>query len=279
LLSSVHLNFDDAWVGDAFPCPTIDVPKWGPALRFCAPSRLIEEFYDEHSTELAPFIVYGSGDFHHLTALWLRRHPEPLVVVSFDNHPDWDVRPPRWACGGWVNRALELPQVQKVSVWGCGNFEYWWPARVFGNRRAESTGILEIRAWADDRPRKDQESRGAIFRRSWREQFEQFAAGLVGKSVYVTVDLDCLESGAAVTNWENGRLTVDDLVWALEGLRREGRIVAGDICGAFSKPKYARKGQRFVATMDHPRLPVPNDIEARKINHKVLERLWPILTQ
>ena len=276
---SVHLNFDDAWVGDALSSPTIDLTKWGPALRFCAPSRVIEEFYQEHSTQLAPFILYGSGDFHHLTALWLRRYAEPLVVVSFDNHPDWDVRPPRWACGGWVNRALELPHVQKVTVWGCGNFEYWWPGRIFGNRRAVREGTLEVRAWADERPRRDQERRGAIFRSSWRERFEQFVAELAGRSVYVTVDLDCLESGAAVTNWENGRFTIDDLVWALERLRSQVRIVAGDICGAFSEPKYARAGQRFVATMDHPKLPIPNEVETRNINRTALERLWPILTQ
>ena len=35
-------------------------------------------------------------------------------------------------------------------------------------------------------------------------------------------------------------------------LRVEARIVAGDICGAFSEPKYARKGQRFVARMIIP---------------------------
>ena len=103
---------------------------------------------------------------------------EPFVLVSFDNHPDWDVRPPRWGCGGWVNRALELPHVKKVSVWGCGNFECWWPGRLFGNRRAEREGRLEVHPWADGRPRADQNRRGAILRANWREHFARFAGGL-----------------------------------------------------------------------------------------------------
>lgn len=276
--SSLHLNLDDAWESDGLGFPTLDARQWGPPLRFSTPPRLIEEFYREQHARLAPFLLYGSGDFHHLSALWIRRTTDPLVAVSFDNHPDWDIRPPKWSCGGWVNRALELPQVKKVSVWGCGNFECWWPAQVFGNRRAEREGRLDVHAWADNRPPKNQQRRGAIFRATWRERFEQFVAAIAGANVYVTVDLDCLQAGDAVTNWENGKFTLDDVAWGLGWLRADTRIVSGDICGAFSKPKYARATQRFIATIDHPRLPNPEVEEARRINHAAVEKLWPILT-
>lgn len=256
--------------------PTIDVRKWGPHLRFCAPPRLIEQFYRELAPEVPPFIVYGSGDFHHLTALWIRRAAEPLVVVSFDNHPDWDIRPPWWSCGSWVNRALELPHVQKVSVWGCGNFECWWPGQAFGNRRAEREGKLDVHAWADDRPAR-RRRRGVIFRETWRQQFDAFVAMLVGTNVYVTVDLDCLRPGDAVTNWENGKFSTDDVVWALGRLRSVAQVIAGDICGAYAPAKYARAMQRLVATIDHPRLPAPDAEQARAINLVALEKLWPVL--
>lgn len=275
----MHLNLDDAWGGDALDISSCDAREWGPQLRFSAPSRVMEAFYREYAARLTPFILYGSGDFHHLSGLWLRRCEEPLVVVSFDNHPDWDVRPPRWCCGGWVNRALELPHVRKVSVWGCGNFECWWPGQVFGNRRAEREGRLELHAWADDRPRNDQQRRSAIFRPSWREDFARFIRSISGGNVYVTIDLDCLQFGDAVTNWENGKFTLDDVAWAVGRLRSETQIVAGDICGAFSKPKYARVAQRFVATIDHPKLPVSDAHDARRINRATLERLWPVLAQ
>jgi arginase family enzyme len=274
----LHLNLDDAWPNESIDLSVIEARNWGPQLRFSAPQRLIEQFYREHQTNIAAkFLLYGSGDFHHLTALRLRPVAEPIVLVSFDNHPDWDVRPPKWACGGWINRALELPHVRRASVWGCGNFECWWPHQIFGNRRAERGGILEVHPWADDRPAKDRQRKGAILRENWREHFERFSKTLGETSVYVTIDMDCLCAEQAITNWESGRFTISDLEWALGKLREFCRIIGGDICGAYSSPKYARWKQRFAAEFDHPKIQLPSSDQIRAINLAALEKLWPVL--
>jgi hypothetical protein len=277
--AALHLDLDGAWRRDQLPFQTLDATKWGPPLRFSAPARLIDKFYCEYEQQLAPFLLYGSGDFHYLSALWIRRVSRPIVLISFDNHPDWDVRPPKWGCGGWVNRALELSRVKRVSIWGCGNFECWWPRRIFGNLRAERAGKLEVRPWADGRPLRDRQRRGAILRDNWREHFESFAENLRGADVYVTIDLDCLRANEAATNWENGRFAIVDLVWALAKLRNRSQIVAGDICGAFSKPAYTRWKQRFASEMDHPKLAWPDLAAAQRLNQAAVETLWPALTQ
>jgi arginase family enzyme len=275
---ALHLNLDDAWRDEPLGLPLVDARAWGPRLRFSAPRRLVAEFYREHETNLAsPFLLYGSGDFHYLTALRLHRIAGPIVLVSFDNHPDWDVRPPKWGCGGWINRALELPQVGRVSVWGCGNFECWWPHQIFGNRRAERAGILEVHPWADDRPPKDRQRRGAILRDNWREHYERFLKMVGGQNLYVTIDLDCLCVDEAVTNWEAGRFKIADLEWALGKLRESSQVVGSDICGAYSPPSYARFKQRFAAEFDHPKLQLPAADEIRKINSAALKKLWPLL--
>ena len=275
-----HLNLDDAWRNEPLGLPVVDARKWGPELRFSAPPHLISEFYRECETHLASsFLLYGSGDFHHLTALRLRRVAGPIVVVSFDNHPDWDVRPPKWGCGGWVNRALELPYVKHVAVWGCGNFECWWPHQLFGNRRAERAGVLDVHPWADKRPAKDRQRQGAILRGNWRDHFDQFVKELGGGSVYVTIDLDCLRAEEAATNWESGQFNVVDLEWALSRLVGSSRIIGGDICGAFSPPAYARWKQRFAAEFDHPKVQLPAVDQIDRINSAALAKLWPALTQ
>jgi arginase family enzyme len=275
-LRALHFDLDGAWEGEPVNLPPLNARKWGPQLRFSAPPRLVENFYREHEANLAvPLLLYGSGDFHYLTALRLRRVAGPVVLVSFDNHPDWDVRPPKWGCGGWVNRALELPHVRRVSVWGCGNFECWWPHQIFGNRRAECAGILEVHPWADDRPAKDRQRKGAILRDNWRDRFEQFSKSLANQNLYVTIDLDCLRIEEAVTNWENGRFSVVDLQWALGKLRESCRIIGGDICGAYSPPEYARRKQRFAAEFDHPKIRLPDEEKIRAINLATLEKLWP----
>jgi hypothetical protein len=273
---ATHLNLDDAWRDEPLGLPMLEAREWGPQLRFSTPPRLIEKFYRAFEGRLSPFLLYGSGDFHYLTALWLRRVEQPVTVVSFDNHPDWDIRPPKWGCGGWVNRAFELAQVERVSVWGCGKFECWWPHQIFGNRRAERSGKLQVHPWADDRSLQDRQRRGAILRDNWREHFEAFAKGL-RTEIYVTIDLDCLRAEEAVTNWESGRFTIVDLGWALAKLRESARVVGGDICGAYSSPVYARWKQRFAAEWDHPKLVRPSPAEIRKINFAALEKLWPSL--
>jgi hypothetical protein len=279
LTDALHLDLDRAWNAVELPLATLDATTWGPQLRFSAPSHLIDEFYREYEPRLAAFLLYGSGDFHHLTALWIRRVAQPVVVVSFDNHPDWDVRPPKWCCGGWVNRALELSHVQRVSVWGCGNFECWWPQQLFGNRAAERDGKLSVHPWADGRSAKDRQRRGAILRENWREHFVTFAQNLADADLYVTIDLDCLRAEEAVTNWENGRFAIADLIWALEKLRSVAQIVAGDICGGFSAPVYARWKQRFAGEMDHPKLSTRNLADAQRINRAAVDQLWPALAQ
>jgi hypothetical protein len=117
-----------------------------------------------------------------------------------------------------------------------------------------------------------------VTRDDWREMFAQFAATLEQTSLYVTIDMDCLASGLAWTNWENGKFTVEDLSWALAALRRHARIVAGDMCGAWSEPAYARHKQRSLSEMDHPELLYPSLHEMRTVNAAAFAALWPSLT-
>ncbi|MFL6515503.1 MAG: hypothetical protein ACJ8M1_10825 [Chthoniobacterales bacterium] len=274
---ALHVDLDGAWTGNGVVENRLDLTDWGPKLRFSSPPRLIEQFFGAVQSRLSKFLLYGSGDFHHLTALWTRRINERFVLLSFDNHPDWDTRPPKWACGGWVNRALDLPSVEKVSVWGCGNFECWWPRQLFGNRGAERRGRLEVHPWADDRPVADQQRRGAILQGNWHDRFQEFINRIAGKRVYITIDLDCLARKEAITNWENGRFKIADLDWAIQQVREQCRIVGGDVCGGYSEPRYARWKQRFASNMDHPKMPVPTAEEIRTVNFTTLAKVWPLL--
>ena len=118
-----------------------------------------------------------------------------------------------------------------------------------------------------------------MIRLDWQQRFLAFVKNLGATPVYVTIDLDCLRSEDAVTNWESGRFTLDDLAWALSELRNATRIIAGDICGSYSEPKYARWKQRFASEWDHPKLDLPAPDALRKTHFATLERLWPALAQ
>jgi hypothetical protein len=272
---AIHWSLDSTWEPIPFGLRTIELREWGPRLRYHGNAAVIDGFASAVSAAggNARFVLYGSGDFHHLAGLRLRRLREPAAVVSFDNHPDWDIRPPAWSCGGWLSRAIRLPQVKRADVWGCGNFELRWPARLFADRDVR----LRINAWAERQPSAVARRWNCMTRENWRARFSQFAEGLMGQSVYVTVDLDCLAAGESATNWENGLFIAEDVAWALGALRERARIIGGDLCGAYSPPSYDRRFQRLAGWWDHPKLP-PIDIEeAQRINLRALEKIWPAL--
>ncbi|HET6250511.1 MAG TPA: hypothetical protein VFE47_22680 [Tepidisphaeraceae bacterium] len=277
---ATYLNLDDAWGDSPLGLPVRDARSWGPRLRYIAREPDIEEFWRDVGPDLGDFVLYGSGDFHHLAGALIRRvKPTPFTLVSFDNHPDWDIRPPYWACGGWAARTLYTANVTRVSVWGCGNFELQWPSRLFADRRALRAGTLQINAWAERQPPAVQRKFDCITRENWRDRFERFAVSLSGQNVYVTVDMDCLRSEQAITNWENGLFTADDVAWAVALLRAKARLLGGDVCGAYSPPAYSRPGQGFAGKWDHPKLPPIDPAAALATNMRALNVIWPALEQ
>lgn len=282
-MKHLFLDLDGAWqvmpnTGEADSFRQANFVAWGPRLRYHGTKSEVNSFYQEIESQLTPFVLYGSGDFHYLAGVLLRRIAQPVTVVSFDNHPDWDIRPPYWACGGWVNRALEIPNVRRVAVWGCGNFELAFPSRLFANRKALRSGTLQVHAWAERQKPAVQRRFDCMTRENWRQRFEEFAQSLAGTKVYVTVDLDCLRAEEAITNWENGLFTAEDVAWALRKLRDKSDVIAGDLCGAYSPPSYDRWFQRLAGNWDHPKLPPIDLAEARRMNGIALSTIWPALT-
>ncbi|HEY0791878.1 MAG TPA: hypothetical protein VGD78_12515 [Chthoniobacterales bacterium] len=274
-----HIDLDGAWPEDLLGRNSyLDRRDWGPRVRYCAPARCVEEFWQQTAPFLAPFTLFGSGDYHHLTGLWLRQFNRPFTLISFDNHPDWDTRPPFWCCGTWLNQALKLPCLKQVSVWGCANFELNPPHRWFGNQKAVRQGRLALMPWRERFGPSARQKFPGFTAADWREQFAKAAAGLEGRCLYVTIDLDCLLPQDAATDWEQGLFTAEDVAWALKVLRCHTEIIGGDMCGAHSPAVYSRWTQRQNAALDHPRKAFLDPEHARQINLETYRRLWPELT-
>jgi arginase family enzyme len=274
-----HIDLDGAWPKNTLQnARLLDCRAWGPRLRYCVPAKVIEVFYREVAKELAPFTLFGSGDFHHLTALWLRQFEQPFVLISFDNHPDWDTRPPHWCCGTWMNRALESPLLKKVAIWGCANFELNPPHRWFANHAALRSGRLDVWPWIDRFGPSAHRRWTGINAENWQDRFATFAAGLSDSPVYVTIDMDCLKPATASTDWEQGLFTPEDIAWALSRLRESTTIIGGDLCGAHSPAQYTRWTQRQTARIDHPKQSAVHTENAQLLNQNAAKHIWPALT-
>jgi arginase family enzyme len=281
LSNQVFFRTDDAWdfvpEDRGFRLDSVDVSEEAKELRFISSANKINAFAGEHRAQFRPFTLLGSGDFHHLSAVWTRQFTEPFTILSFDNHPDWDIRPPYWSCGAWINRALENPLVETIAVWGCGNFECSFPSRLLGNRRAAKTHRLLVYPWRQKRTRYPAYL-NPLRIGNWKAMFSDWLDHNHGRRVYVTIDLDCLVAGEAITNWENGRFTCSDLMWAMRKLRQWVEIIGGDLCGGWSRPGYATRFQKLASWFDHPPLHPPARQDLLSSNLPTLEKLWPVLT-
>jgi len=230
-----------------------------PALRLWAREHSIKELRHaikglRHRYPQPWFMFLGSGDFHHVTLVLLETLPkilQPVTLVLIDHHPDWFVSPPRYHCGNWVAGALRLRWIRSVILVGQGDadlrgHQFWfapfgdlcrgrlrlipyatsrvcvplrWPATVEG-------AASSIRRWYGVELYFD-----SIAAHGLAPVFDGLAERLSGRRVYLSIDKDCLRNQFAITDWDQGQLSLSDLVQGLQRLRRSTQIVGIDVCG------------------------------------------------
>jgi hypothetical protein len=237
---------------------------------------------------------YGSGDYHHLATMLIASVAEPVTVVHFDNHADWVRVPATHNCGGWVNRALALQQVERVITLGICSDDLVRPQLKSGNVAALASGRLEIHAWRappsrvwgriGDGPGHKRIGRHIVWNcladLNWPHFLDALAARLPTEAVWVTIDKDVLRLADAATNWDQGGMPLDALLMALKRLAASRRIVGVDICGEYSPPRFSDPIKRIAAWLDHPRtLPVRAEALSRndRTNRALIETLGEIL--
>jgi len=250
----------------------VDVADLGPRARLWAGGKTAAAILDRLDPGTKHAITFlGSGDFHHVSGLLLRQFAEPLTLIVFDFHPDWDVLPPRLACGAWVSRALEQPSVGKVILLGPSSDDLSSPAIHTGNLQALKNGRLEIYPYAHEptrvmfravppNPSMVLRRKGLATEIVWiplqgrcLESFMEDVLRRCGtRRVYVSIDKDCLRSDHALTNWEEGRLGLDELLALLRSIKDKMEIVGLDIAGEYSAPVMTGRFKSFCSRLDHP---------------------------
>lgn len=249
----------------------------GPHLRYLCTKRALNCFATSlDNSQRHHLTFYGSGDFHHLTAVLLRAFRVPLSVVVFDQHPDWDITSPVACCGSWVNAALKLPHIKKIVVIGAGAEDLGGHHLLRGNTTALRNGRLEIYpatfARSQTLSRRTRRLRCArqsdgfihwktVAQMGWDDLLTHVIAGLPTRQIYVSIDKDCLVAQSAISNWDAGELGLDDVCAAIERLGRERAIVGADVTGEWSAGQPASPLFRAVSRADHPNLPTPSEGE------------------
>lgn len=262
----------------------VDARDLGPALRLWsrpkALSRLTERLRRDLPTSAeADLIFAGSGDFHHVSPLLISRAIEaaggkPLTVLHFDNHPDWVKFSNGMHCGSWVATAARLPGVARVITIGVcsGDIDHPETKRadmsLIADRRVELYPYLA----PDGGPvyRVGDQNWPSIAAMGEAAFIELLVSRIETDAVYVTVDKDVLRAEDAVTNWDQGRLSLDGLRTMIRAAAQRARIVGMDVVGDWSPPRYGpdllsaalKRGEAF---LDQPRRGPSPDL-ARQVN-------------
>ncbi|GGF50635.1 hypothetical protein GCM10007301_07510 [Azorhizobium oxalatiphilum] len=210
----------------------------------------------------------GSGDFHHLTLKLVERVGAPVSIIHFDNHPDWIRLPASLNCGSWVARALERPDVLRIITLGPDSEDLRTPQAKGAALRPIREGRLEVHplhggttAYAGSAFRAHGVSaphgtggRGlawpGLSGGDWPAQIETIATRLPDAPLWVTLDKDVLSRQEAVTNWDQGSLSLSLVLEAVSIFARHRPIAGMDVCGDYSAADGLGPWRRFLAFCD-----------------------------
>ena len=216
-------------------------------------SDLIQRLCASYGAQSGPRVTfYGSGDFHHLTTALVSLCDGPLTIVHFDNHPDWVRFPATHNCGAWVNRALELPQVERVITLGPCSDDLVRPQFQTANLRAVEAGQICLlpyrhapsRVYGNFAPSPSYEWRDGALHWSCLEglSVEAMLARILPlirtEKVYVTFDKDVLGDEEACTNWDQGAMRLDTILAVIKAIAQRYEVAGLDVCGDWSQPVF-----------------------------------------
>lgn len=267
----------------------------GPGLRLWTRSGTLAELKRRIGEALpAPgegeVVFAGSGDFHHVTPLLLERAVaeagEPVTLLHFDNHPDWVRFAQGLHCGSWVGKAARMDGVARVVTVGVCSPDIGAKKAHEGDLALIAEDRLDVFAWTAP----DGGGEVALEGRSWptiealgETAFLDALDTAIGtRAVYVTLDKDVLQADDAVTNWDQGRASLEFVMAAVRRVARGRRIVGADVVGDWSRPAYGTGVgallKRGEALLDQPwRRPRP--ATANRVNEAVNLKLLDLFAE
>lgn len=280
------LNFDNSILKQnvllsRYKHAVIDLKDIAPKARHWTDSKtrsLIETRIVNSAEDSITFI--GSGDFHHISEILINRFDQPISVIVFDFHPDWTVWPPRFSCGSWVNEILKKKNVSKLVLIGTSSNDISNFNIQTGNLSSLKNDRVEIYPYTHQSslaffkkipPNASMEiNRGVLFNRIfWNELKDKNLAGFIqtllnripAKKVYISIDKDCLNNNYAITNWEEGKLSLEELLLMLKLIKQNMDIIGLDICGDYSPVSIQGGIKRIISRLDHPKDIKANELE------------------
>jgi len=272
------LNLDDSVIKQQkltsqYKTEIIDLSYLGPRIRLWMNKKTMKEIDKRIQGSLKNSITFlGSGDFHHISHILINQFKQPFSLIIFDFHPDWDTLPPRFGCGSWLTQTLKNKNILKCILIGVSSSDIssWWVQS--GNLDSLKDNRVEIYPYSHKPSLAFFKNvpanislkieRGLFYNKiHWNELkgknltefFLSILKRLPQKQVYVSIDKDCLKKEYALTNWEEGHISLEELLLMLRLIKENLDIIGMDITGDYSRISLAGNYKRFFSKIDHPK--------------------------
>ena len=189
---------------------------------------------------IAPAGVSGihfidSGDYHYISKIMTDFIKEPFTLVLIDHHTDMQdasLGGDILSCGNWAKKVLqENPYLQKLVL--IGQEKKALDKLQSGARQQETDGKL-VDSFIIGKP---------LFN-IYLYKDNGYYNSPDEVPVYISIDKDVLDEKYAVTNWDQGKMSMGMLEQILKTLVTEYDVIGVDICGMYpeenSLPEYLR---------------------------------------
>ncbi|MFV9511508.1 arginase family protein [Tepidibacillus sp. LV47] len=216
------LNFDQAYIPQKkllhIPHHWIDLDDIKHTNYYCEETACtkIKERLNENPHRGITFI--GSGNYHYVTYLLLSEIKEPFTLILFDHHTDAMIDSSAVSnlisCGSWVARAISrLPFLQKVLIIGV---------------RKDLFPLIHpsLRSKVSILPENDLQL-SPNFVLHWLQK------EITTDTVYISIDKDVLDIDYVKTNWDQGNMSLPELLIVLKEIIRQKEVYGVDICGEY----------------------------------------------
>ena len=165
-----------------------------------------------------------SGNFHYMTMFMTEKIDQPYGLVVFDHHTD--MKPAAFggmlSCGSWIlNTLKEQENLMKVVLIG-------------PPEKARQTIPQEMRdriVFINEEVMRGKYNSGNDD--FWAKVYEYTS----GKNLYFSLDLDILDRRYAVTDWDQGTVSLRVLCRQTEILMKNSHVLGADICGGLKSPE------------------------------------------
>jgi arginase family enzyme len=163
---------------------------------------------------------FDNGNYHYMSKIWTDMVQEPFSLVVFDHHPD--MQEPRFgnilSCGGWVKKVAEENKfVDNIVIIGVSEHltrEISTHNKVSYLREGEYKAMVK--------------SPDGIER--FLSTIRDFGFAF-SPNIYISIDKDALSPNHAVTNWDQGSLSLEHMKAIISAFAQGRKIIGIDICG------------------------------------------------